>query len=215
MRLSKRVVFFIFIFAVAFVLAAPGHPFAQEKKAKSGKKMSYVNVAIIDINEIRQKAKVVQNIRDQIDKYRQFFQNEIKNEEKELRKANQELSRQRTILSPEAFAEERRKFEQRLVEVQRKVQERRQSLDRAFNASMRAVEKELSVIVTGIAKVRKLSLILRRNQTVLAAQALSITNDALRVLDKKMPTYKVADLRKNEKKAKKVKERKKEKKGGK
>ena len=207
MRLLKPVIFFIF--AAAFILAAPGHPFAQEKKAKVGKKTSYVNVAIIDVNEIRRKAKVVQNIRDQINKYRKIFQAEIKKEEDKLRKANQELSRQRAILSPEAFAEERRKFEQRLVEVQRKVRERRQSLDRAFSTSMRAVEKRLSIIVTGIAKIKKLSLILRRDQTVLAVQALSITNDALAVLDRKMPTYKVVDPRK------KAKKKKKEKKGGK
>ncbi|HEC90457.1 MAG TPA: OmpH family outer membrane protein, partial [Alphaproteobacteria bacterium] len=183
MRLLKPVIFFIF--AAAFILVAPGHPFAQEKKAKVGKKTSYVNVAIIDVNEIRRKAKVVQNIRDQINKYRKIFQAEIKKEEDKLRKANQELSRQRAILSPEAFAEERRKFEQRLVGVQRKVRERRRSLDRAFSTSMRAVEKRLSIIVTGIAKIKKLSLILRLDQTVLAAQALSITNDALAVLDRK------------------------------
>ncbi len=210
MKLSKLIVFFIF--AAVFIMTAPVHSFAQEKKAKSAKKTNYVNVAIIDVNEIRRKSKVVQNIRDQINKYRKIFQDEIKKEEEELRKANQELSRQRAILSPEAFAAERRKFEQRLVEVQRKVQERRQSLDRAFNASMRAVEKELSAIVTGIAKVKKLSLIIRRDQTVLASEALSITNDALAILDKKMPTYKVADLRK---KGKKKKNKKKEKKGGK
>jgi len=203
MRLSKLFVFFIF--AAAFVMMAPGHSLAQEKKAESVKKPSYVNVAIIDINEIRRKAKVVQNIRNQINKYRKIFQDEIKKEEEKLRKANQELSRQRAILSPEAFAEERRKFEQRLVEVQRKVQERRQSLDRAFNTSMRAVENKLSIIVTGIAKVKKLSLIIRRDQTVLASEALSITNEALAVLNKKMPTYKVADPRKKEKKKKKEK----------
>ncbi len=207
MRLSKRIVFFVF--AAAFVMMASGNSFAKEKKAKSAKKSSYVNVAIIDINEIRRKAKVVQNIRNQINKYRKIFQDEIKKDEEKLRKANQELSRQRAILSPEAFAEERRKFEQRLVEVQRKVQERRQSLDRAFNTSMQAVENKLSGIVTGIANIKKLSLILRRNQTVLASEALSITNDALAVLDKKMPTYKVADPRKKEKKKNK------EKKGGK
>ncbi len=207
MILSKRVLFFIF--TAAFVMMASGHSFAQEKKAKSAKKTSYVNVAIIDVNEIRRKAKVVQNIRDQINKYRKIFQNEIKKDEEKLRKANQELSRQRAILSPEAFAEERRKFEQRLVEVQRKVQERRRSLDRAFNTSMRAVENKLSVIVTGIAKIKNLSLILRRDQTVLASEALSITNDALAIIDKKMPTYKVADPRK------KGKKKKKEKKGGK
>ncbi len=210
MRLSKPVVFFVF--AAAFILTAPGHSFAQEKKAKSAKKTSYVNVAIIDVNKIRSKSKVVKNIRDQIDKYRKAFQNEIKKDEDKLRKANQELSRQRTILSPEAFAEERRKFEQRLVEVQRKVRERRQSLDRAFNASMRVVENKLSAIVTGIAKVKKLSLIIRRDQTVLASEALSITNEALAILDKKMPTYKVADLLKKGKKSKKGK---KEKKSGK
>lgn len=198
MRLSRQIVFFIF--AVAFALAAQGQPFAQEKKAKSTNKASYVNVAIIDIIKIRRKSKVVKNIRGQISKYRKIFQEEIKKEEAELRKSNSELSRQRTILSPEAFAEERRKFEQRLVEVQRKVQDRRQKLDLAFGAAMREVENKLSGIVTKLAEKKKLGLILRRDKTVLASDALSITNEALAILDKKMPTYKLADLTKKEKK---------------
>jgi len=195
--------FFILTIGIAVLLASSLSSQAQVASQKKAKGSPYVNVAIIDIVEIRRASKVVKNITKQIDAYRTKFQEEIKKEEAELRKSNQELSRQRTILSPEAFAEERRKFEQRLVEVQRKVQERRQTLDRAFNNAMRAVENKLSKIVTRLAEKKKLGLIFRRDQTVLAVDELSITKDALVILDKEMPTHNIPDLTKKPAAAKK------------
>ncbi len=171
---------------------------AQEKGAKAKKKSQggYVNIAVIDIDAIRLRAKVVKNIREQIKKYQSSFRDAIQKEEGKLRKANQELERKRTIMSPEAFGEERKKFEENFLNVQRMVQIRKRKLDQAQVNAMRKVEKKLSAIVTSLAKENNLSLIFRRNQMVLSAPMFSITKNVLTQIDKEMPTLKVPDLEK-------------------
>ena len=153
-----------------------------------------IKIAIIDIDAIRLHAAVVKDIRSQIVKFRKVYQATIQKEEEELRNANQELARKRAILTPEAYAEERRKFERRLADVQRMVQTRKQDLDKAQGDAMSKVEGILNGIVLEMAKEKGLDLILRKNQTVLGAKSLHITKEVLDLLDKKLPSLDLVGL---------------------
>ena len=186
----------VFILSLSILYGVSENPaVAQEPPQKPAEaSYSYINVAVIDIDEIRRKASVVKDIRAQIGKFRNAFQADIQKEEEVLRNADKELARKRTILSPDAFAEERRKFQQSVVEVQRLVQKRKQELDSAMANAMRKVELTLTDIVTDMAKKKKLTLILRKEQTVLVAPGLSITQEALRKVEEKLPPLKIPDI---------------------
>ena len=172
---------------------------APPAKGEGGKKLQkgeivevQIPVAIIDVQVILVDAKAVKNIREQITKFGTQFEEEIEKERNEIRTANQELARQRTILSPEAFAEKRRKFEQRVVKVQRLVQQRQRELDKSRNEAMIVLNKAYTEIVWKIAKELNLAVILRKNQTAYAVPSLDITRKVLTRLDEKLPTVKVS-----------------------
>ena len=152
-----------------------------------------LRIGMIDIEQIRRESSAVKDARDQIATYQNTIQAEIQKEENELRDANQELARQRTVLAPDAFSEERRKFETRLVEVQRKVQERRQELDDIQNDVMRRMNEVMAEVVVEIAQEQGFGLILRLDQSVFAAQPLLITQTVLERLNKKLPSIKIAE----------------------
>ena len=152
-----------------------------------------VKIAVINISAIRQNASAVKSIAQQIGKYRTAFQVEIQKEEEALREANQELSRQRALLSSEAFAEKRREFEQRVAQVQRLVQERKNNLDRAQGESMGKVQDALNKIVTEISNKEGYNLILRREQVILANQSLDITKQVLDALNASLAIVTVAE----------------------
>lgn len=178
-----------------FLVASPS--LAQQKtpeKASAGKRKIVelpFPVAILDVQSILRDAKAVKSIRDQITAFGSKFEKEIEKERNAIRKANQELARQRTILAPEAFAEKRRKFEQRVVDVQRLVQQRQRELDKSRNNAMVLVNKSYIEIVSGIAQERNLALILKKVQTAFSVRSLDITEDVLSLLNKKLPTVKV------------------------
>ena len=151
-----------------------------------------IPIAVLDVQAILRNASAVKNIREQITKYGNQFEKEVQKERDDLRKANQELARQRTILAPDAFAEKRRKFEQRVVDVQRLVQRRRRELDKSRNEAMATVDKAYIKIVTNLANERNLPIILRKSQMAYSAPPLDVTKEILTRLDKKLPTVKVA-----------------------
>lgn len=170
---------------------------AQQKtsaKAPAGKRKVIelpFPVAVLDVQSILRDAKAVRSIRDQVTEIGASFEKEIQKERDSIRTKNQELARQRTILAPEAFAEKRREFEQRVVEVQRLVQKRQRELDISRNEAMSKVNSSYVEIVSKIAQERNLALILKKSQTAYTVKTLDITQDVLSRLDKKLPTVKV------------------------
>jgi outer membrane protein len=173
--------------------AQPATPAVSSAPAEGERKPVLVKVAILDVDRIRSEAAALKELRTQLDKYRNVYKAEIQKEEDELRKANDELVRKRSVLAPEAFEEERRKFEQRFVDVQRKVQQRRQALEKSGRTSEGTVQKALNEVVAQVAQENQLTLILRNDQVVFLATDLDITSLVLERLNKKMPTVKVPD----------------------
>lgn len=152
-----------------------------------------VKMAVIDVQAILRNATAVKSVRTQIDKYRVSFQGEIEKEEKEIVTANEELGRQRAILAPEAYNDERRKFEGRVVDAQRLVQQRKQSLNEVLNQAMGEVQKVLNDVITELAKEHNFTLLFRKDQTILVTRELEITQVVLERLNQKLPDVKVRD----------------------
>lgn len=152
-----------------------------------------IKIGVIDINVILREAVAFQSIRQQIGAFRDNFRSEIQQKEEALRKADQELARQKTLLSAEAFAEKRREFETKVVAYQRLAQQRKQNLDKTQVEAMGQVQKMLNVIITELSIEQKISLILRKDQTILANTSLHLTSQVLERLNAKMPTIVVSD----------------------
>jgi len=188
----KRIAFVVLsVVLVGATLAAPA--FAQQAKKGNPPTPAALKIAVIDVETIRREAAAIKAAREQLNRYQAAFQADIQKEEAELRNANQELARQRTILAPEAFAEERKKFEQRLVEVQRLMQERKQQLDDAWAEVMRKINDTMNEVITELAVENGYSLIMRFDSLIFAGESYVITQAALDRLNKKLPTLQVPD----------------------
>lgn len=169
---------------------------ANSVKAQAPAASDALLVAVIDIGKIRRDAVSVKSIREQIIAYQNKIQGEIQNEQEALRSAQQELAKKQTLLAPEAFAEERRKFEQRVVGVQQMVQERRRTLEDSQNKAMIQVEKALNEVIANMAEKNDYDIILRFSQIIYVKNKHEITEEVLKQLDQKLPTIQV-DLPKN------------------
>lgn len=173
--------------------AAPTKPDKPEVKERLIELDIPFPVAVLDVSVILRDALAVKGIQEQINKYGTKFEEEIEKQRDEIRNANQELARQRTILSPDAFAEKRRQFEQRVVEVQQLVQQRQRELDTSRNDAMTKVNDAYIKIVSQIASDRKLAVILRKDQTAFSSRALDVTDEILSLLNKQLPKVAVSE----------------------
>lgn len=175
------------------VLAAALLALAVAPQPLSAQEVPGIRLGILDVGRALRDTTAVQGIRSQLNTYMDSYRADTQKEEQSLRAAQDELGRKRTVLSAEAFAVERQKLEQRLANAQAKVQDRRQSLERVHAEAMQKVQDALASIVSSIAKERGLTLILRKDQTLFALPAYEITDEALKRLDKQLPSVKIGN----------------------
>ena len=166
-----------------FVVGAPADVDAQATQP--------ARIAILEFQRIMLESAAANDIKVQIDQRRQVYQSEITQKEQELRAAQQELSRQATILAPEALEQKRREFEAQVAEVQAGMQTRKRELDQAYAYGMKEVQRALTVIIAALAKERGFNLVLPNAQIMFADSSLNITDEALRRLNAQLPSVKV------------------------
>ncbi|MCC6469302.1 MAG: OmpH family outer membrane protein [Alphaproteobacteria bacterium] len=148
-------------------------------------------IAVVDVDKIRENAAAAKSVRDQLVKQQSAYQDEIAKTENDLRNAEQDLNKQRTVLAPEAFADRRQKFEQRVAEFQRSVQARRKQLDDAYKNSMVQVNTVVVQVIQDVATARGASLMLPRSQIILSHPSMEVTDEVLEQVNRKLPTVKV------------------------
>jgi outer membrane protein len=167
------------------VIAAWLQPWHHQGAA--AQKLPPAVAAVIDYQRILRDAAAARSIRDQIEARRKTYQEEISKEEQRLHEVDKEFAKQRSVLSPDDFAEKRREFEQDVAEVQRKVQERRRELDRLSAAALNEVKGALIAIVTSIADERGFNLVLPSSEVLFFARSLDLTEEVLAKLDARLP----------------------------
>jgi outer membrane protein len=152
-----------------------------------------IKLGVVDLNEITRKSLMSKDIARQIDSKRRAFRNEIKNEEENLRSDNDELQKQRVLLSPEALQNKYRALQQRQTALQRKVQQRNQEFIRLRSFATREFEKERVKAVMDVTKKHKFTLVIRRREVVVRADFLDITGLVLETLNKRKTKFNIPD----------------------
>lgn len=170
------------------VSALPGLALAQA----AGGKVPPSIIAVIDSQRVNREAAALKNARQQLEQFRFSFQSEIAKEEEKLRAEEQEIARQRSVLSPEAFEQRRQTFQAKVVDLQKRIQERSQSLEKMLNGVREQVTVQVIEILKGLAAERGFNMVLDRAQVqIFIGDSIDITPEVLKRLDQRLPTVKV------------------------
>lgn len=151
-----------------------------------------MNVRVVDIDAIRTNSVAFKAAGDQITKYGNTHTAILQKEEKELRDANAELNRKRTLLSPEVFAEERNKFEQRVAKFQAKMQEQQKIINKMQFDAVGQINDKILQIITEYAEKNNVTMILPTQSVLLSADKMNIDAHVLERLNKELPSVPVA-----------------------
>ncbi len=148
--------------------------------------------AIIDVQRVLSESTAVKSLSRDIEKRRGQNQGELRKKEEALRKADQELTRQRSILSAEAYAQKRGELEQKVATHQREARKRKRGLEQLFAGGMSKVRNELAKIAKEIAEERGLDLILSKATVVVVKPKFEITKEAVKRLNARLPEVPLA-----------------------
>jgi Skp family chaperone for outer membrane proteins len=177
---------------IAFVIALLCAGAIQTNPALAQKKSPpQMKFAVINLQLILRDAAATKTIRPQIEKLKKNYESQFKKYEQELRAMDQDLQKQRTILSPEAYASKRKAFKERVNGLQREVQTVQRLLDQAGRNALGRVHRSFHEIRAEIAKERSLHFIFPRSGLLHVDPQFDITSEVLKRLNKKLPSVTV------------------------
>lgn len=170
---------------ISLVFAAMGFTEARSQALPESR------IAIVDYQLIQKNSTAMADIQTQIEERRLLYQEEISGQEKELRANDQELVRQRSVLTAEAFALKRREFEAKVAKVQRQVQDRKRELDQAYEYGMNQVQLVINDIIAELSRQKNFNLVLSRQQIVFSVNSINISADIIQILNERLPLVEV------------------------
>lgn len=173
------------IMAAIVAVAMPG-----QSKAQSAD-MPALKIVIVNVDAIRAESTAFKKASEQLKSYSDKINSDLAAEDETLRKDGDELGRKRTLMAPEAFAEERKKFEERVAAFQRKVQERQKSMADSQAQAVGQINRRIIEIISQYAEANQVSLVLPESVTVLTAKSLNINAYVLENLNKTLPSVEV------------------------
>lgn len=181
-----------FMFRLALILVVGAASVAGVRPLAAQKPAAPV-IIVVDLRKIEREATSTESIRDQIGAKRKSYQEELARRENELRQEDQELQRQRSILSAEALAQKRQDLSRRLGELERDVQNIQRALQRARAGSLSVVQQKVLEIIAEIVVERGANFALDKNFVIYVRteQNLDVTDEVLARLNKELPTVAV------------------------
>jgi len=186
MTLNHIKLFTIAIACAAVVWAAlPVQGFAQSAN------LPELKIMVVNIDAIRVNSAVYKKANEQFIKYSNDINASLQKEDQALRDSGAELNRKRTLLSPEAFAEEEKNFKQRVAAFQRKVQESQKALSQTQADATNKINGKIIEIISKYAEANNVSLVLPESVTILSAKTMNINEYVLKELDKTLPSIEV------------------------
>ena len=164
---------------------------AQEDNAEAEDNNSAINeafpIAVVDMQKIVGQSLAAVKVREFIENKKQEFSTELKNEEEELKKLQDDLANQRAIMPPDEFTELEGNFRKRVEGLQQMVAERNQLLEEILSKSVQVIQLEAIKIITDIGKEKGLALTLDTSSVVIAANSINISNSVIELLNINLP----------------------------
>ena len=167
-------------FAALFLLAIPGATYAAENK-----------IAVVDVQQVLKDSLASQDVGSQIEKKRVAYQAAITKQENELKKEDAELTKQQSVLSPEAYQQKAKEFKSHVNDVQKDVQARRERLEKGYQEAVLQVQNVVLEIVSKLADEKGFSIAIPTSQILYYKSDMNISKDVLERLNKRLPKIQV------------------------
>ena len=154
-----------------------------------------LKLGMVDVTQVTRGSLLAKDIARKIDSKRRKFMNEIKTEEISLRKLDDELQKKRVILSPDSFADEKRKFSLKRSALNKMVQTRNQRLLDFRRSSDVYWNKAMQKAVTDVVEKHGYNLVFRFTPELVLVRPTSvdISNLVLTQINKNVTKYTIAN----------------------
>lgn len=160
---------------------------------------NYTKFAIVDRDKILSESLAFQDIKKQADSEQAILQKDSSKKEEELRKTEQEISKQQDILSEEAFSQKMKDFNESVLKVQQGLSQKNMELRESYIAAVKEVLSEVKNIASNVAEEENIGLVLfisKEEQVFYAKNEVDISDKVIKILNKNMPSIDIKAVHK-------------------
>ena len=176
---NKKKCLFIFFFVLLFNITYISNSHSQS------------NIAILDVLTLLKESKAAKSMKDQLDKVAKEYSDAEKKKAKEIQKKEEELLRQKSTLTPEAFSDRKNAFEKTVIEFNKTRDTNRRALAKAERESMVKIESAVEKIVKEIQTAEKIDVVIKKTAVILSEDSIDITSKVIEKLNKEVSTIDV------------------------
>ena len=158
-------------------------------------KAEYPNtsIGIIDLNIILTDAKAAKDAEKEIEKIANKINDEIKKTDDEIIGEQSKLIDSQAVMAPEAFEVKRQEYEKKVQNYEITRREKLMSIDALIATSRNKVLEALKPILEEISNEKGITIIHEKNTVLLNADKMDITEEALKKLNKALPSIEVTE----------------------
>lgn len=142
------------------------------------------SIGILDLEKIIKDSKAMRDIQNKVNKKQDEYQKEVSKKQTDLENEQKTIEGKKSVLSKDGFEKEVQKFEKKVDDLKTFVDRKQNSLKKASMESMSKVNENIKEIIGEIAKDKNFDVIIPASQTVYYGDALDITEEVLKKLDK-------------------------------
>ena len=151
-------------------------------------------IGIVDTDAILRDSLASKGVRLERDKVATLYQTQVQEDEKKLRTEDEELAKQRGVMSPDVFQTRATDFQKKLADFQTRVRDKQERLDYSFQQSMQEIGQAIYAVAGEVAKERGINTVFARSQILLVVDpGMDITAPVLTKLNAKLTNVKFQD----------------------
>ena len=149
-------------------------------------------LGVVDFDLILKESKASKSVTSQYNKQNSAFDANLEQRRKAFKDQVQKLVAQKSTLSDDEFKKRKDELDAQGKEIQKSLAQAKQALDSNLHRAVGQIRSALLNIVAEIAKKRSLTLVLNKSAVLLEADAYEFTDEAMKELDAKLPSVKLA-----------------------
>ena len=122
-------------------------------------------IAVINVERVERSSEAWSSLSAQVEAQRKAFQQEVSAIQVDLQNKARDLEGQRSILSPDVFAQKEQSFVQERVKLERQINERKKILDQNFAKGRQQIRTALNKVLVKYSNDNQIDLVLSRGRT--------------------------------------------------
>ncbi len=167
--------------------AAPAAP-----AAAAGPALVPPTVAIVDMQRILVESAAGKSIQSQLETERRKIRDQIQRMDEELKNAQNQFIRTRSVMAPEAANEQQQALQRKQADAQRVVQGLQEAFQRGESDAVNVVGDNMRDVVQQFAAERRIGMVVNKQAVIsMADKNMDITDDVIQRLNTKLPTVTV------------------------